>query len=66
MFLIVIDSHSKWIEVFAMKSTTSEATVRYLRQLIAQFGILETIISNNGTEFLLAEFKEFCQKMIFN
>ena len=31
MFLIVIDSHSKWIEVFAMKSATSAATVCYLR-----------------------------------
>ena len=62
MFLIVIDSHSKWIEVFAMKSATSAATVRYLRQLIAQFGIPETIVSDNGTQFVAAEFKEFCQR----
>ena len=61
MFLIIIDSHSKWIEVFAMNSATSAATVRYLRQLIAQFGIPETIVSDNGTQFVAAEFKEFCQ-----
>ena len=34
MFLIVINSHSKWIEVFTMKNATSAATVRYLKQLI--------------------------------
>ena len=62
MFLIVIDSHSKWIEVFAMSSATSAATVRYLRQLIAQFGIPETIVSDNGTQFVAAEFKEFYQR----
>ena len=61
MFLIIIDSHSKWIEVFPMKSATSAATVHYLRQLIAQFGIPETIMSDNGMQFVATEFKEFCQ-----
>lgn len=45
-----------------MKSATSAATVRYLRQLIAQFGIPETIVSDNGTQFIATEFKEFCQQ----
>ena len=31
MFLIVIDSHSKWTEVFSMKNATSAATVQYLK-----------------------------------
>ena len=44
-----------------MNSATSAATVGYLRQLIAQFGILETIVSNNGTQLVAAKFKEFCQ-----
>ena len=62
MFLVIIDSHSKWIQVFLMKSATSAATVCYLRQLIAQFGIPETIVSDNGTQFVATEFKEFCQQ----
>ena len=44
-----------------MNSATSAATVGYLRQLIAQFGILETIVSDNGTQLVAAKFKEFCQ-----
>ena len=58
MFLVIIDSHS---EIFAMKSATSAATVHYLRQLIAQFEIPETIVSDNGSQFVATEFKEFCQ-----
>ena len=61
MFLIMVDSHSKWIEVFPMTNATSYATIRYLRQLFAQFGIPETIVSDNGTQFVSAEFKEFCR-----
>ena len=56
IFLVIIDSHSKWIEVFAVKSATSAATVRYLQQLIAQFGIPETIVSDNRTQFVATEF----------
>ena len=44
-----------------MNSATSAATVGYLCQLIAQFGILETIVSDNGTQLVAAKFKEFCQ-----
>ena len=36
MFLVIIDTHSKWIEVIAMKKATISATIRYLRQLFAQ------------------------------
>ena len=61
MFLIIIDSHSKWIEVFPMTNATSSSTIRYLRQLFAQFGIPETIVSDNGTQFVSTEFKEFCR-----
>ena len=61
MFLVIIDAHSKWIEVFAMKKATSSATIRYLRQLFAQFGIPETIVSDNGIQFVSANFKDFCR-----
>jgi len=61
MFLIIIDSHSKWIEVFPMTNATSSSTIRYLRQLFAQFSIPETIVTDNGTQFVSTKFKEFCR-----
>ena len=61
MLLVIIDTHSKWIEVFSMKNVTSSGTIRYLRQLFTQFGIPETIVSDNSTQFTSTDFKEFCR-----
>lgn len=61
MFLVVIDAHSKWIEVFPVNSATAAATIENLRQLFAQFGIPDTIVSDNGPQFSAAEFREFCR-----
>ena len=38
-----------------MNAATSSATVCYLWQLFAQSGIPETIVSDNGTQFVAAE-----------
>ena len=37
-FLLVVDSHSKWPEVFIMKSITSSTTIEALRSLFARYG----------------------------
>ena len=59
MFLIVVDSHSKWPEVFQMNSTTTSATISILRMLFARFGIPREIVSDNGPQFISHEMKEF-------
>ena len=60
MFMVLVDSHSKWIEVIPMSDTTSAATIQKLRTLFAQFGIPESIVSDNGPQFTSAEFSQFC------
>ena len=59
MFLVVIDTHSK---VFPMKTASAQMTVQQLRTLTARFGIPESIISDNGSQFTAAEFHQFCQQ----
>ena len=61
MFLVVIDAHTKWIEVFPMNTATSFTTIQRLRQLFAQFGIPDSIVSDNGPQFASAEFDNFCR-----
>ena len=47
------------IEAF---NTASTATIEELRTLFAQFGMTETIVTDNGTCFTSAEFEEFLVK----
>ena len=62
MFLVLIDSHSKWIEVHLMSSTTSSATIQCLRSIFATFGLPEVLVSDNGPNFVSAEFEDFLLK----
>ncbi|XP_044171937.1 uncharacterized protein K02A2.6-like [Acropora millepora] len=62
MFLIVIDAHSKWLEVHCMKSTTSNATIEKLREIFATHGLPATLVSDNGSNFTSSEFEEFMKR----
>ena len=60
MFLIVVDSHSKWFEVEIMPSITSEATIAKLCDIFAPHGIpQQLVIDNNGSQFTPEEFCKF-------
>ena len=62
MFLVIIDAHSKWLEVYPMPSATSHATIQQLHMTFAQFGIPETVVTDNGPCFMGEEFEEFLRK----
>ena len=51
-FLVVIDSHSKWIEVQHMSSITAWHTTNKLRLTFSQHGFPEEFISNEFAEFM--------------
>ena len=61
-FLVVVDSHSKWIEAQHMTSITSEKTINELRLIFAQHGLPEEVVSNNGPQFVSNEFAEFMHR----
>ena len=61
MFLVVIDSHTKWLEVFPVKAATSFHTIEKLRMLFSSFGLPHKIVSDNGSVFTSQEFQDFMQ-----
>ena len=59
MYKLVVDAHSKWMEVITMASTTSESTINALRYLFTSFGLVEEIVLDNGPQFASVEFQNF-------
>jgi len=50
-FLVIIDAHSKWIEALPASTPSTSVSIELLRPLFAQFGLPETIVSDNGSCF---------------
>ncbi|CAL8135317.1 unnamed protein product [Orchesella dallaii] len=61
MWLIIVDAYSKWPEVYKMgKETTSSKIISCVRESFCRFGIPETIVTDNGPQFVSREFEKFC------
>ena len=58
-FLIIVDSHSKWLEVFPMTTTTATATINVFRAVFARYGIPHEVVSDNGPQFVSEEYQTF-------
>lgn len=60
-FLILVDSYTKWLEVFYMKKTDALSTIEKLRNIFTIFGLSDQLVSDNGPPFKSCEFIEFCE-----
>ena len=60
-YLIIMDSFSKWPEVYAMSKINSEDTVNNLRDFCSRFGLTKKIVSDNGRQLVSEEFENVCK-----
>jgi hypothetical protein len=58
-FLLLVDAHTKWLEVVEMKTTTSHQTIIQLRRLFASYGLPEVLVSDNGPQLVSWEMEQF-------
>ena len=58
-YLAVVHEHSLWLEIVHMKNMSSNIVVLESKNLFPQWGVLEKITSDNGSQFTLAEFHKF-------
>ena len=59
MCLVVVDSHSKWIEAYPVSTANSTITIEKLRYLFSQFGLPQSLVSDNAPYFVSEEFESF-------
>jgi hypothetical protein len=58
--LVAVDKFSKWIEALPVVNVRSEEVVSFFTDIIYLFGIPNTIITDNGTQFTGKKFLNFC------
>ena len=63
-YLIIVDSYSKSLKVFQCKKPTTEVTINFLHELFARFGLVDCLVSDNGTQFTSTDFQEFCETFL--
>ena len=56
MYLVLVDAHSKWMEVHLMQSITASKTIESLRIIFSSHGLPQTIVTDNGSPFTSSEF----------
>ena len=57
--VILVDTHSKWMEVHPVKQATTQVTTHKLRTIFASHGLPEVLVTDNGSVFMSAEFRDF-------
>ena len=60
-FLLVIDAHTKWLDVHITTTTSTVATVEALRKSFSTFGLPEVVVSDNATGFKSEDFEALMQ-----
>jgi hypothetical protein len=58
--LVAVNKFSKWIEARPIVNICSEGAVSFFTDIIYRFGIPNTVITDNGTQFTGKKFLNFC------
>lgn len=64
-YLVVRDTLSNYPEVITLTSTTSNAIIIHLKNIMARHGICKILRTDNGPQFSSKEFRDFSKKWDF-
>jgi transposase InsO family protein len=60
--LVAIGKFSKWVEVRPITNHRAEQAVTFFTDIVYRFGVPNSIITDNGSQFTGRKFLEFCDK----
>lgn len=61
-YLVVVDAHTKWVEVKPMRKTTTSLVLDALRSIFATFGLPHLLVTDNAPNFVSREMDVFCKR----
>ncbi|XP_062579420.1 uncharacterized protein K02A2.6-like [Saccostrea cucullata] len=59
---VVVDYHSRYVEVEIMRKTTTDRIIRNLHRMFQTHGLPLQIVTDNGSQFIGGEFKDFMEQ----
>jgi transposase InsO family protein len=57
---VTVDKFTKRIKVKPAASITAAKAVEFVKEIMYRFGVPNNIITDNGTQFTVREFQDFC------
>ena len=60
--LVTIDKFTKWIEARPISAIKSEHVVLFFLDIVHRFGVSNSIITDNSTQFTEKKFLRFCNE----
>jgi transposase InsO family protein len=57
---VAVDMFTKWVKVLPATSITAAKAVEFIKEIMYRFGIPNNIVTDNGTQFTVRKFKDFC------
>jgi hypothetical protein len=61
---VAVDKFTKCIEAKPAASITAAKAVEFIKEIMYRFGVPNNIITDNGTQFTVREFKDFCADFV--
>jgi hypothetical protein len=57
---IAVEKFTKWVKVKLVASIIAAKAVEFVKEIMYMSGVPNNFITNNGTQYTMREFKDFC------
>jgi hypothetical protein len=61
--LVAVDKFTKWVEAAPVTTQDSTAPINFIKSIVFRFGVPDSIIIDNGTNFTSKESKNYCESL---
>jgi transposase InsO family protein len=60
---ITVDKFTKWSEATSIVKINKQSAVKFIKVIICRFGVPNKIITDNGSQFTIWVFQEYCEDL---